>query len=100
MRSFFFALLLAACATTSTSTAQHPTNVAHVRLAIASAMQTQAPERTIASMGKTTDDRAIVYTKTKAGARQEETWVRDTSGWHLDHAVAIDGGAAAAEGQL
>ena len=47
MRSFFFALLLAACATTNT--AQHPTNVAHVRLAIASAMQTQAPERTIAS---------------------------------------------------
>ncbi len=98
MRSFFFALLLAACATTNT--AQHPTNVAHVRLAIASAMHSQAPERTIASMGKTTDDRAVVYTKTKAGSRQEETWVRDTSGWHLDHAVAIDGGAAAAEGQL
>ena len=40
-------------------------------------MQTQAPERTIAAMGKTTDDRAVVYTTSKTGARQEETWVRD-----------------------
>ena len=98
MLAFFLAT--SACATTGNTGANHPTNVAHVRLAIASAMQTQAPERTIASMGKTTDDRAIVYTKTKAGARQEETWVRDSSGWRLDHAVAIDGAAASAEGQL
>jgi hypothetical protein len=93
MRIFICALLLAgACATTNTG-ANHPTNVAHVRLAIASAMQTQSPERTIASMGKTTDDRAIVYTTSKTGAHQEETWVRDSSGWKLDHAVATDGAA-------
>ena len=67
MRTFICALLLAgACATTNTG-ANHPTNVAHVRLAIASAMKTQAPERTIAAMGKTTDDRAIVYTTSKTG---------------------------------
>jgi len=90
MRTFICALLLAgACATTNTG-ANHPTNVAHVRLAIWSSMQTQAPERTIAAMGKTTDDRAIVYTKTKAGVRQEETWVRENGSWKLDHAVAAD----------
>jgi hypothetical protein len=99
MRNFFFALLLSAsaCATTTT-TGAHPTNVAHVRLEIAAAMQTQSPERTIQSMGKTTDDRAIVYTKSKAGARQEETWVRANGSWKLDHAVAADGGAATSEG--
>ncbi len=102
MRHFILAFLLAtsACATSGTTGANHPTNVAHVRLAIAAAMQKQAPERTIASMGKTTDERAVVFTKTKAGARQEETWVRDGSGWRLDHAVALDGGAASTEGQL
>jgi hypothetical protein len=44
-------------------------------------------------MGKTTDVRAVVYTMTPAGARQEETWVRDTSGWKLDHSVAVEGGS-------
>jgi hypothetical protein len=44
-------------------------------------------------MGKTTDVRAVVYTKSKTGARQEETWVRDTSGWKLDHSVAVEGQA-------
>lgn len=57
-------------------------------------MQTQSPERTIASMGKTTNDHAIVYTTTKAGARQEETWVRADGSWKLDHAVAADGAAS------
>ena len=99
MRSFFFALILAACATTSSGPAGHPTNVAHVRLAISAAIHTQAPEREITAMGKTTDDRAIVYTKSNTGARQEETWVHDANGWRLDHAVAADG-AATAEGQL
>jgi hypothetical protein len=90
MRSFICALLFsAACATTNTG-ANHPTNVAHVRLEIASAMQTQSPERTIAAMGKTTDDRAVVYTKTKTGTRQEETWVRANGTWKLDHSVAAD----------
>lgn len=102
MRCFFFALVLAASACASTSSgpgAAHPTNVAHVRLAIADAMHGQTPAREIASMGKTTDDRAVVYTKTKAGTRQEETWVKDGAGWRLDHAVAIDG-AVTADGQL
>ena len=95
-----FLLATAACATSGTTGANHPTNVAHVRLAIASAMHNQAPERTITAMGKTSDDRAVVYTKSNTGARQEETWVKDASGWRLDHAVAADGGAASAEGQL
>jgi len=94
MRTFICALLLAgACATTNTG-ANRPTNVAHVRLAIAAAMQTQSPERTIASMGKTTDDRAIVYTTSKTGAHQEETWVHANGEWKLDHAVATDGAAS------
>jgi hypothetical protein len=101
MRHFMLAFFLstAACATTGTTGANHPTNVAHVRLAIWEQMQGQAPERTITAMGKTTGDRAVVYTKSNTGARQEETWVRDTRGWRLDHAVAADG-AASAEGQL
>jgi hypothetical protein len=101
MRHFMLAFLLAtsACATTGNTGANHPTNVAHVRLAIWDKMQTQAPQRTITAMGKTSDERAIVYTKSDTGARQEETWVKDGSGWRLDHAVAADG-AASAEGQL
>lgn len=97
MRNFLFAILVsvAGCATNSTGAASssHPTNVAHVRLEIWSAMQAQSPERTISAMGKTTEVRAVVYTKTKAGARQEETWVRDTAGWKLDHSVAVEGQA-------
>jgi hypothetical protein len=95
MRNFLFAILVSVsgCATNSTGAASHPTNVAHVRLEIWSAMQAQSPERTISAMGKTTDVRAVVYTKSKAGARQEETWVRDTSGWKLDHSVAVEGQA-------
>ncbi len=88
MRNFLFAIVLSACATTG---ANHPTNVAHVRQQIWAAMQTQAPERTIQAMGHTTENSAVIYTTTKAGARQEETWVRDSSGWKLDHSVAADG---------
>ena len=102
MRHFFLAFFLAtaACATTTTGTTAHSTtNVAHVRQAIWASMQTSQPSRTITAMGKTTDERAIVYTKSNSGTRQEETWVKDTSGWRLDHAVAADG-AASAEGQL
>jgi hypothetical protein len=101
MRHFMLAFILAtsACATTGNTGANHPTNVAHVRLAIWEQMQTQAPQRTITAMGKTTDERAVVYTKSNTGSRQEETWVKDGSGWRLDHAVAADG-AASAEGQL
>jgi hypothetical protein len=96
MRNFLFAILLSAsaCATNSTGAA-HPTNVAHVRQQIWATMQTQAPERTISAMGKTSDVRAVVYTKTKTCARQEETWVRDGNGWKLDHAVAVEGTADA-----
>jgi len=89
MRAIFLALVFsAACATTG---ANHPTNVAHVRLQIQAAMHTQAPERTITAMGHTTEDSAVVFTTTKAGARQEETWVRANGSWKLDHAVAADG---------
>lgn len=92
MRAIFLALVFStACATTG---ANHPTNVAHVRLQIQAAMQTQAPDRSITAMGHTTEDRAVVYTTTKAGGRQEETWVRAAGSWKLDHAVAADGAAS------
>lgn len=95
MRNFLFAILVSvsACATNSTGAA-HPTNVAHVRQQIWAAMQAQSPERTISAMGKTTDVRAVVYTKSATGTRQEETWVRDANGWKLDHSVAVEGGTA------
>ena len=85
MRAIFLALVFsAACATTG---ANHPTNVAHVRLQIQAAMPA---ERSITAMGHTTDDRAVVYTTSKTGTRQEETWVRANGSWKLDHAVAAD----------
>jgi hypothetical protein len=34
--------------------------------------------------------RAVVYTTSKAGAHQEETWVRANGEWKLDHSVASD----------
>ena len=88
MRAIFLALVFSACATTS---GPHPTNVAHVRADIWATMKSQPPERTIQAMGKTTPDRAVVYTRSKTGARQEETWVRDNGTWRLDHAVAVEG---------
>lgn len=88
MRNFLFAILLSACATTG---ANHPVNVAHVRLQIQAAMPA---ERSITAMGHTTDNSAVVYTTSKGGVRQEETWVRDASGWKLDHSVAADGTAS------
>ena len=94
MRAIFLALVFsAACATTGGNT--HPTNVAHVRLQIQVAMQTQAPDRQITAMGHTTDDSAVVYTTSKSGARQEETWVRVNGAWKLDHSVAADGATSA-----
>ena len=90
MRNFLVAILFsAACATTNTG-ASHPTNVAHVRLQIQAAMHTQAPDREITAMGHTTDDSAVVYTTSKSGARQAETWVRANGSWKLDHSVAAD----------
>lgn len=56
-----------------------------------------APSRKIASMGRVTDDTAVVYTHTDR-ARLEETWRREPDGWKLHHVkeLGTNPGAAAA----
>ena len=63
----------------------HPINIAAVRHEIADEIH---DARAIVSMGRVTDTSAVVYTD-RAGERQEETWTRTSSGWKLDHAVAV-----------
>jgi len=79
-----FLSLTAACAT-----GPRAVNVAAVRHDINDTIQSQQADRTVTSMGKTTSERAVVFTTTKAGVRQEETWVRDGSGWKLDKSSAM-----------
>jgi hypothetical protein len=53
--------------------------------------------RKIDSMGRVTDDRAVVYTRV-GPARLEETWRREPDGWKLHHVKELGSnpGAAAA----
>ena len=89
MRSFFLAaaLFVTACAT---SGANRPVNVAAVRSEINGAIRSQQNDRTVTSMGHTESGKAVVYTTNKAtGERQEETWVRDGSGWKMESSTKI-----------
>jgi len=82
MKSLLLGIVLAVgCAAPQT----HYTNVAHVRQDIkASIAQDNSHPREIVSMGHTTDDAAIVYTRASKDAPQvEETWVHDGSGWKM-----------------
>ena len=66
------------------------TNVASVRHEINDTIQAQQADRTVTSMGKVSTERAVVYTTSKAGTRQEETWVKDGAGWKLDSSSAMN----------
>ena len=89
MRSICFVIALStACATTS---GPRPTNVAAVRRDINDAIKAQNGDRTIHSMGKTTSDRAVVYTTSKDGTKKEEVWVNDGSGWKQEGSTAVSG---------
>ncbi|NVB77485.1 MAG: hypothetical protein HOV81_03740 [Kofleriaceae bacterium] len=91
---FAFIVSLSACATTSTTSQSksHPVNVAAVRTEIKSAIEAapgDAGPRTIYSMGKVTQESAVVYTEASSG-RHEEMWMKGPQGWKLNesHAVA------------
>ena len=88
MRSFLIALVFAgACA--HSSTGPEPVNVAAVRGAINAKITEQSDGRTIRSMGKTSNDRAVVYTLAKDGTKQEEVWVKTGGSWTLETKTAL-----------
>ena len=86
MRAFLLAFVIS-CAANSGYV-----NVAAVRTDINETISRDASSgrttaRYIVSMGKTTNDSAIVYTQTsKTSPRREETWVHDAGGWRLHDA--------------
>ena len=87
MRSILFAVALftTACAAAPGKQVRGHTNVAAVRSEINGTIRTQQNDRTITAMGHTETNRAVVYTTNKSsGAKQEETWVNDGSGWKLE----------------
>ena len=88
MRSFFFviAVSLSACATTQP---QSHANIPLIRHQINDTIAAEHGDRTIHSMGKVTDDHAVVYTTGKDGAKQEETWVKSGGVWKLEAKTAI-----------
>ena len=86
---FAAALSLSACAGTSTGP-NHPINVASVRSEISGTIRSQQNDRTIGSMGHVEQNKAVVYTtNSKTGDRQEETWIKDSSGWKLENSTKI-----------
>jgi len=48
-----------------------------------------AEVRTIQSMGKTSSDRAVVYTASADGVKQEEVWVKSGGTWTLETKTAV-----------
>jgi hypothetical protein len=90
MRNLVFVILVAAMAACASQPHPGVVNVAVVRHEIWDTMQAHHGERTIAAMGKTSYERAVVFTAGKDGARQEETWVKQGGAWQLDHAVAVE----------
>ncbi len=82
MKSLLLGLVFtAACAGPQT----HYTNVAAVRSDIKASIAHDRWPRQIISMGRTTDDTAVVYTQTSNDApRVEEHWVHAANGWKLE----------------
>lgn len=92
MRSFLLALVLSsACATTS---ANRPIDVAAVRNEINGTIRAESGDRSIHSMGRVTNDRAVVFTTSTAGAKQEETWVKAGGRWKLETTSALQAAPA------
>lgn len=84
-----FVLAVTACAH---STGAHPIDVHSVRVAIKGridAAPNDAGPRAIISMGKVTEDSAIVYTQSQNHSRLEETWVKGPSGWTLQESRRV-----------
>ncbi|MBA3539755.1 MAG: hypothetical protein H0T79_09005 [Deltaproteobacteria bacterium] len=86
---FLHAVLISSLVACAHAPAHH-VNVAAVRSEIK--VQIGA-ERTIVSMGKTTHERAVVYTRTPDNKRNEETWVRAGGAWKLEGSAALEASA-------
>lgn len=85
---FIFAVFTACAAT-----GPRPVNVASVRNEINATIQAEGGDRSVTSMGKVGDDRAVVYTTLAAGGRQEETWVKTAGAWKLEKSERLVRGA-------
>ncbi len=82
------ALAIALC-TACAASGPRPVNVAAVRAEIRETIAVTSGDRDITSMGKTSRERAIVYTTRKDGTRQEETWVKTGETWKLESATPV-----------
>lgn len=89
MRSFLFAIMLAGACAHSSSSPNRPVNVASVRSEINGTIRAENGDRSIHSMGKVTHERATVFTTSKAGVKQEETWVKANGQWKLENASSL-----------
>ncbi len=87
MRNTLLALVLAVSACAS---GPRPVNVAAVRTEINQTIQASSADRTVTSMGKTTPERATVFTTSKTGTRQEETWVKAGGSWKMENSAALN----------
>jgi hypothetical protein len=96
MRTTLLALVFAVSACAS---GPRPVNVAAVRTEINQSIASSNGDRTVTSMGKTSTDHATVFTTSKAGTRQEETWVKANGSWKMENASAISNDTAASAGQ-
>jgi len=86
MKSLLLGLIfLGACA----GSRPHYTNVAAVRQDIKATIETDnAHPRSIVSMGHTTNDSAVIYTKAATGGPTvEESWVREGGAWTMKGSV-------------
>ena len=85
MKAVLFSVVLAVTACAHTA-GPRPINVHSVRVAIKGRIDAapgDAGPRAIISMGKVTEDSAVVYTESQNHSRLEETWVKGPSGWTL-----------------
>jgi hypothetical protein len=85
----FIALAFALTACASSGGANRPVNVAAVRHEINDTIHAEKGDRDVTSMGKVRADSAVVYTTSKSGVRQEETWSKAGGSWKLEKAAAL-----------
>jgi hypothetical protein len=90
MRTILLALSITIAAACAPSTRPGTVNVAAVRSEINGTIRSTTNDRNIHSMGKTSTERAVVYTTSKDGAtKQEEIWVKAGGTWKLEVATAV-----------
>src|SRR5688500_4453209 len=90
MRTILFALSITFASACAPAARPGVVNVAAVRSQINGEIRSTTNDRTIHSMGKTSDERAVVYTTSTDGAtKQEEVWVKQDGVWALEAASTL-----------